>query len=249
MPLKGKFQKPFKHNDPKEIKVMNEISESDKRLEDLISQKAQLIDRARELECQLSRSFRSFEFDLAQRLFEQIIDIQKIVLVTDEINSRLDTGVKRPSYFIGSALLHEAFGHFSRLRNESILYVSGNRFGNSYMLSRSIRPDLDKSEPGYASVNDLSSLHNLEDFERHGSLLCAYLHMHPGHGSGSTMPSSVDIACQRRLENGGYPVIGGIFSRDGYLRFFSDRNLFEVALSGKGVEHVGKDLFKLTKTA
>jgi len=118
------------------------------------------------------------------------------------------------------------------------------------MLSRLIRPELDKSEPGYASVNDISSLHKLEDLDRHGSLLCTYLHMHPGRGSGSTLPSSVDTACQRRLERGGYPVIGGIYSRDAYLRFFSDQNPFDVSISGKGVEHVGKNLlFKLAKIA
>jgi len=117
------------------------------------------------------------------------------------------------------------------------------------MLSRLIRPELDKSEPGYASVNDISSLHKLEDLERHGSLLCAYLHMHPGRGSGSALPSSVDVACQRRLEKGRYPVIGGIYSRNGYLKFFSDQNPFEVSISGKGVEHVRKDLFKLAKIA
>jgi len=119
---------------------MNEITETDRRLEDLMCQKSQLIDQVRKLEGQLSRSLRDFEFDLAQRLFEQIIEVQKIVLVTDEINATLHTGVKRPSYLIGSALLHEAFGLLSQLKNESILYVSGNRFGNSYMLSRLIRP-------------------------------------------------------------------------------------------------------------
>jgi hypothetical protein len=247
MPLKGKFQKPYKYLNSKEIRIMNEITATDRRLEDLMSQKTQLIDRVRELEGQLSRSIRDFEFDLAQRLFEQIIDLQKIVLVTDEINARLDTGVNRPSYLVGSALLHEAFSFLSQLKNESILYVSGNRFGNAYMLSRLIPPELDRSEPGYASANNVSSLHKLGDLERHGSLLCAYLHMHPGRGNASTSPSSVDLSCQRRLEKGGYPVIGGIFSRDGYLRFFSDQPLFDVSLSGKGVDHVGKDLFKLAR--
>jgi len=228
---------------------MNEITATDRKLEDLMSQKSQLIDRVRELEGQLSQSLRSFEFDLAQKLFEQIIDLQKIIMVTDEINARLDAGVNRPSYLAGTTLLHEAFSLLSQLKSESILYVAGNRFGSAYMLSRLIPPDLDRSEPGYAAVNSESSLHKLGDLERHGSLLCAYLHMHPGRGNGSTLPSSIDSSCQKRLEKGGYPVIGGIFSRDGYLRFFSDQLPFDVSLSGKGVDHVGKDLFKLAKIA
>lgn len=228
---------------------MNEITEFDRKREDLTNQRTQLTDRVRELEGQLSRSIRGFEFDLAQKTFEQIIELQKIALVAQEVSSGFDKATSRPSYLSGSALLQEASIFLGQLRNESILYVAGNRFGNSYVFSQLIPPELDRSEPGYAVTRAESSLRKLGDLERHGSVLCAYFHMHPGRGSGSTLPSPVDLTSQRRLEKGGYPVIGGIFSRDGYLRFFSDQNPFEVSISGKGVEHVGKDLFKLAKIA
>jgi len=95
MLLKRKLLKLYRELISQEITTMNEITEMDIRLEDLMSQKSQLIDQVRKLEGQLSRSLRDFEFDLAQRLFEQIIEVQKIVLVTDEINATLNTGVKR----------------------------------------------------------------------------------------------------------------------------------------------------------
>jgi hypothetical protein len=53
---------------------------------------------------------------------------------------------------------------------------------------------------------------------------------------------------QKRLEAGGYNAIGGIFTRDGQIRFFSHKLPFMVEVYGKGVEQIEDTLFRFTKT-
>ncbi len=80
-----------------------------------------------------------------------------------------------------------------------------------------------------------------------GVQTCALPISHPSRGINSNNPSSTDFSNQERLEKGNYKTIGGIFSRDGYLRFFSDKLQYKISISGKGVENVSKGVYKLTE--
>jgi hypothetical protein len=80
-----------------------------------------------------------------------------------------------------------------------------------------------------------------------GYFLHAVCHSHPGKTIHSTLPSNIDLEHQSRLEKGGYQAISCIFSRDGFVRFFSVNLVFELNIYGEGVEKHGKNVFRLTE--
>jgi hypothetical protein len=99
----------------------------------------------------------------------------------------------------------------------------------------------------YARSNLISTRDALARMDRFGYQLTGVFHSHPGTGKGSVLPSGTDEKNQRKLEQAGYRCISGIFSRDGWIRFFTLNNPFKVAVKGKGVEHVEENLFRLTE--
>jgi len=74
--------------------------------------------------------------------------------------------------------------------------------------------------------------------ERDGHELLAMFHSHITRGADSTKPSATDIANQDRFVQIGWQAIGGIFSLDGYIRFFSTWKDFDLDLYGNGAELV-----------
>jgi proteasome lid subunit RPN8/RPN11 len=86
-------------------------------------------------------------------------------------------------------------------------------------------------------------LMKLEQFKHR---LLGHFHSHPGDGLGLTLPSGTDRAYQGRLEQGGYPVVAAIFSRDGYVRFFRLDNNVSVNVHGEGVEEIEPNIFRIT---
>jgi hypothetical protein len=70
-------------------------------------------------------------------------------------------------------------------------------------------------------------------------------HAHPGQGIGATRPSGKDLNTHERYERGGYPLVGAIFVRDGYVRFFSHNRPFTIQLSGIGVRQYEEHVFKI----
>lgn len=107
----------------------------------------------------------------------------------------------------------------------------------------------DMSERSWASViGDPRSVHEaLSRIDRHlpDHALVLTCHLHPGHGPGSVVPSSTDRRTHRDMERGGYPVIGAIFSQDGYVHFFSVGVKFDLSVTGGGVKRVGKRTFRI----
>jgi hypothetical protein len=100
----------------------------------------------------------------------------------------------------------------------------------------------------YAKGDQVSVNRALIYLYNHGHLLLNTWHIHPGRGSGANHPSGIDMDLHKRLESGSYPVVGAIFCREGYVRFFSYEREFKVSIYGSGVEVIDADesLFKLT---
>ena len=79
-----------------------------------------------------------------------------------------------------------------------------------------------------------STVVNLD--EAHGHLLLGVVHNHNTYGPESTKPSGEDLDNQKRFVKQGWYAVAGIFSEDGYVRFFSTCKDFEFEVYGKGVE-------------
>jgi len=154
---------------------------------------------------------------------------------------------KPNTYIAGSWLLEDAYGFLCGKPVESMHYVSGLKLGNYYTLERITEFDL-SAQSSCSVKGDLpSSFKSLMDIEGHGYCLTAWFHSHPGTGKDSVFVSGTDIATQRRLESGKYPVIGAIFSQDGFIRFFSDSLDYDLRVLGKGVKKIDENVYKVSK--
>lgn len=156
---------------------------------------------------------------------------------------------KMPLYLTEYRFLKEAFHFLTKSKEEAFCLVTGPECdGNLFTLTRMLEPKMKRqsiggAEPDFGSLNQM--LVEMDEIE--GNHLISYFHSHPGKGAGSTQPSGIDRRTQEKFERGGYPVVGAIFSRDGYVRFFSHDRKFQVKASGKGGEQIDEKLFKLSE--
>jgi hypothetical protein len=153
------------------------------------------------------------------------------------------------TYVVGSLFLRECFGLLVRERAkkniEVLYYVTGVDVGGVLVLDKILTPDLSTQSGCYVSADHSSSNEIYLELEDYGHGLHAWFHNHLGNGAFATSPSEIDFSTQERLEGGGYRAIGGIFSEDGFLRFFSKNSEFKVVLFGKGVKRINDHLFKI----
>ncbi len=102
-----------------------------------------------------------------------------------------------------------------------------------------------------ADTHDLSKT-LIELSERWAHSLHGLFHSHPaGWGVRGCNPSSTDLDTHKRYENGGYPLIGAIFvkqgDKGGYVRFFTNNRPFTIIIYGRGVTPIDKNehLYKI----
>jgi proteasome lid subunit RPN8/RPN11 len=150
-----------------------------------------------------------------------------------------------PLLVINSLMLHDCFKLLTRTENESLHAVTGSIIGNIRSLERIIPLSLsEQNVVGAAADNgDLADrLMRLNDF---GLRPLAYFHSHPSCGVNATCPSSTDRQTQSTMEMSGSKIIGGIFSRDGYIRFYANKSEPNMRVMGKRVRKVEKNVYQL----
>lgn len=90
-----------------------------------------------------------------------------------------------------------------------------------------------------ATVRSFVSLRN-EGYE------CPLIgHSHPGKGANCTHPSATDMDWISDLQAGGAQVIGVIVSRDGYMRFFTDKVPFKIITFGNRIIQDDQNVYRL----
>jgi hypothetical protein len=151
------------------------------------------------------------------------------------------------TYLVGSLFLYDCYKELVHGPDEDMHYVTGLKLGSILTMDRIITFDLDAATPVFAQGNLASSHEALIRLTRFGHRLHGLFHRHPGRGKESTRPSYIDLDTQERQESGKYPVIGAIFTKDGFVRFFSAKNQFQIVTYGEGVEHVGETVYRLTE--
>lgn len=215
-------------------------------LQELKRQAEEMRQEKRVLSEKLQAAVASSDHESAGRILSELIRLDRLIQAIVETASRL-SGERdgRLTFMIGALLIFEAFNLSIEQEPEIILYSGGNWHGSLYTMERLYRPKLDESNFGYARANIDHSALILGAMDDTGEQLTCYFHTHPGSGPKANHPSAIDLATQDRYERGGYCVIGGIFSRDGYLRFFSKNLPFSISIGGKGVSEVAQGLYKL----
>ncbi|MCD6384990.1 hypothetical protein J7M23_04355 [Candidatus Sumerlaeota bacterium] len=149
------------------------------------------------------------------------------------------------NYVMGSAFIYDCYKLATKAPEENLFFATGVELDGRIILNKILPLQLSVST-FVRVVGDICSVAEaLESMEMFNHRFFCYFHNHPGSGPGATFPSGIDKAMQERVERGGYPAVGGIFSADGYLRFFSLKNKFKIEIFGKGMRQIAENLYKL----
>jgi hypothetical protein len=146
------------------------------------------------------------------------------------------------SWFLASCaetLLADPQGH------ERLHFVTGLRIGASRTLDRMVPVPIESQSAIHATADQTAAQQALLELDTWGHTVHGLFHSHPGQGREATRPSSTDLATHERYERGGYPLIGAIVVRDGYVRFFSHRADFSISVFGEGVKQIDTRLFQI----
>src|SRR3989338_6119654 len=132
-------------------------------------------------------------------------------------------------YCVDSLFLREVFTYLVAAPEEALCLATGVVVeSNLFILDRFIRVTHQASiVSAKADIGDLFTKLIALD-EKHGHQLLAILHSHPFSQISGTVPSSTDLRLTQNLENSGYETIQAIFSRDAFIRFFSNRLRFDI---------------------
>lgn len=147
-----------------------------------------------------------------------------------------------PMFIADSWFLRDCIKHHTPLEDEVGSYLTGQRLGNIFVLSRICPVAPSVQSPVRFIGTPQSSASKLIEILEHGNKLHATFHSHPGSGSWATGPSGIDIHYMTTLQQRGAKVLGLICTRDGYVRAYSPLMPFLFIVQGNGVESVeGED--------
>lgn len=150
-----------------------------------------------------------------------------------------------PTYVVGSLFLDHCKSVLTMDEKEYMVYMTGTEEDGRIYLTTLLHFETERSVAGVHG-DPQSVLQAVLKMERAGHRLYGWFHSHPGSRAACS-PSSIDTGMQRRLEGLTYPAIGAVFTRDGYLRFFSVDRKFQIQIHGEGVRDVeaGTNLYKI----
>ena len=150
-----------------------------------------------------------------------------------------------PTFVCNSLFLKDCFHYLTKTEDEGLHLVTGCAFDNLRSLERIVPLNLSEQSVGGANAENASLVDALIQIHDHGLLPLAYFHSHPGYGASATNPSHIDRQTQGTMERGGSKVIGGVFSRDGFIRFYANRTEPSIRVVGKRVREVSRNVYKL----
>ncbi len=173
--------------------------------------------------------------------------------IDSHLDNRSDTSVHgveevktKRSYLTSSLFLRDSFELLNKQEVESLHFVTGPEVRQEKVMDKIIDLKLQEQSMVYAKADTDAIREALIYLSDYGYRLWACIHIHPGSGVGSISPSGTDMALDKLLLKGGYDSIGAIFSRDGFVRFFSSKE-FEINIFGKGVEKVNDKIYRLVE--
>ncbi len=148
-------------------------------------------------------------------------------------------------FMTGSLFLYRCYRYLTSMGpNEVFHFVTGIRVGwmRTFDYMQQVKMQTQSPVQVKTDINSVAKTLITMD-EMFGHRLHAHFHSHPGNFSS---PSGIDLDYQARIEAGGYNAIGGIFTRDGQIRFFSHNLPFIIHVYGKGVEQIDDTHFRFT---
>jgi len=206
-----------------------------------------LLRRREQLISDLTEAVRSNRQSRSRRLLCRINHINELESLYAALgNDSALSGESPPLYLASSLFLFESFLELTADRKEQLFFVTGPEVSGSFILDQRIRFAHDRRSIGGVTGSHQDSHRALILLESFGHRLLAHFHSHPKTGAEATVPSGVDADFQGRLEQAGHVAVAGIFSRDGWIRFFRTSGPADVRVYGEGVEHHDTGVYRLT---
>lgn len=145
---------------------------------------------------------------------------------------------------LSSWMLQESFEYCTQDEREGLHFILGVE-SDGVRIGTQIRTFPYAERSIVSATGDLAAISRI-GIEMHeaGHCLVAMIHSHPGGGAGSNRPSGTDMHTQRLMEATSR-CVGGIWARDGHLRFYSDKLTFDVEIVGSHVERSNDGNWKL----
>lgn len=188
----------------------------------------------------LDKSIADFQKELAELHFQQLWMLRGIEKEVDSV--AVPEAPVVPTYVMGSLFLGQCKSLLTRDEKEFMFYVTGMEDDGVIYLTTLLTFECSERSVGGVHGDDESVFQAVMAMQGAGHRLYGWFHSHPG-SLAACSPSATDIGMQGRLESLGYPAIGGIFTRDGYIRFFSVERRFGIQIHGQGVEDVDAETF------
>jgi len=148
--------------------------------------------------------------------------------------------VQPAAYAVSSLFLRRCYGQLTSMPVEDLHLVTGIVVKDVFVLDELVQLRHIRRSLGGVHAGPWQIREGLMLMAGYGLRCGALFHSHPGFGAESTHPSSVDLHNHAAWERA-YPVIGGVFGRGGYVRFFSASRPFEVRVHGEKVRRLDDD--------
>jgi hypothetical protein len=185
--------------------------------------------------------------DEVERAFGRVREVRRLRQAVDAMARGVTPATAVPVYLVSATFLAHSFALLTRTPDEHLVYATGPEDGKQlFALTRVVTFDLAEKSRAHALPDPRSQVEALMELDRGEERLLATLHSHPDEGSSNAAPSSTDLSTQANLERMRFPTIGIVFSRDGFVRFYSVNRPFRVVVSGAGCERVEDRLYHIT---
>ncbi len=185
--------------------------------------------------------------DMIKAMHQHMLVVSEInALIAKHFERNINKDNKEKVYSVSSLFLRDSFKLLNKRPVESLHFVTGPEIKGTKVLDRIVDFTLEQQSTVYAKADTEAVREALIYLSRHEFKLWGCFHIHPGNGVRSIHPSGTDMTLDRLLARGGYECIGAIFSRDGFVRFFSSKD-FEINIYGNGVEKINEKIYRITE--
>lgn len=185
---------------------------------------------------EIAQACRECDIDKATSFFQQTLFTRKIGKLFTDLSFPAATETSQLKFVLSSMFLRDSYNFLNvNKKIESLHFLTGPQVGNIVILDRIVDFEKEIQSPVFAKGKSDSVQKVLIELDKYKHKLHGCFHIHPGTGANATLPSNIDFELQKTLDRGGYKVLHAIFSRDGYIRFYSSLNV-QIQTYGKGVE-------------
>lgn len=154
---------------------------------------------------------------------------------------------KNTDFVLDCAFVKRVICACTQDEREDLVFVSGYRVGGVCIPNQIIGSENTQRTVVSATLSASYTAQGFLKIRGQGYETPLVFHSHPGRGIGCVTPSQTDLDWLGALQASGCMAVGGIVSRDGFIRIFTVSVPFTVTLRGNQIEEVEEHVYKIHK--